>query len=199
MISRVVFAMMNTNPATPELHDRAEAVIVSVLRTPEAVTFRNTPRIDRAYVVSGMLTTGRPFTTAKLKGKVILVHFWQSDSATARAALGDIKKYLADYGSKGLEAVGVPTDGNPADLAAYLMSNKDVTWPQVYDPQHPQAVAAPFDLRDTNLFTIIDRNGVIRALNTRENLQETIVKLLEEKAGATPTEGGGGTISPSKP
>ncbi len=114
----------------------------------------------------------------------MLVDFWASWADSSRAEVPHLKKLYGDYHDKGLEIVGVSCDNSADDLKKFLDGNKEMVWPQVFDPGKPgwNAIATQLDVIAIPTRFLIDRNGVLRAVDAFENGEEMIPKLLAEKA-----------------
>jgi thiol-disulfide isomerase/thioredoxin len=140
--------------------------------------------LDKPIEIKGPKLGGGTFTTADWKGKVVLVDFWASWADSSRGDVPRIKKLYADYHDKGLEIVGVSCDNSADDLKKFLDANKEMVWPQVFDPAKPgwNAIATQLDVIAIPTRFLIDRNGVLRAVDAFENGDEFIPKLLAEKA-----------------
>ena len=69
-------------------------------------------------------------------------------------------------------------------LNGFLEKNKEkMPWPQLFDPAtagwHP--LATQYGIHGIPTMFLIDKKGVVRSVSARENFEEMIPKLLEEK------------------
>ena len=92
---------------------------------------------NKPLVLSGPSVDGKTFSTDAWKGKVILVDFWATWCGPCRAELPRVKKAYKDFHEKGLEVLGVSCDQSGVDLKAFLKSNPDMPWPQLFDEKTP--------------------------------------------------------------
>jgi peroxiredoxin len=144
--------------------------------------------IGKPLVVAGRTNEGKDFSTADLKGKVILVDFWASWCGPCKAQLPKLQQIYADYHPKGLEIVGISNDYDPDALNSFLDRNP-LPWPQLFDPQ--AAANTEFNPVSKQLHVlgipqtfVIDRSGVVRkildAATNESDLKSTIETLLAE-------------------
>src|SRR5262249_7297087 len=138
---------------------------------------------NKPLTIKGTRNDGTPFSTARWKGKVILVDFWSTWCLPCVNALPQVKKAYADYHDKGLEVLGVSAAYNAEDLRSFLDRNKDISWPQIFEAENPGAhtLAKSYGILAMPTRFLIDRKGVLRSITTREDFDETIRKLLAER------------------
>jgi hypothetical protein len=77
----------------------------------------------------------------------------------------------------------VSCDNEAENLTAFLEKNKDMPWPHLFDPKTPgwHPLATEFGITGIPTMFLIDKKGVVRSVKARENFEEMIPKLLEEK------------------
>ncbi len=169
-VRELVFGMSTPQAAAIKKHFEAEGKLRALENKP--------------LVMEGVLVDGKKFSTADWKGKVIFVDFWATWCGPCRAELPRVKKAYADYHEKGLEVLGVSCDNDAADLTQFLSQNKDMPWPQLFDPKAPgwHPLATSYGINGIPTMFLIDKKGVVRTVSARENFEELIPKMLEEKA-----------------
>lgn len=139
--------------------------------------------VNKPLVLAGPLRDGSQFTTADLKGKVILVDFWASWCGPCKAELPRVKKMYAEYHEQGLEVIGVSCDYKADDLAKFLQANPDMPWTQMFDSTHTgwNQLAKDNGIVGIPTMFLIDKNGICRSVTAREDFEKEIPKLLAEK------------------
>ena len=125
--------------------------------------------------------------TKDWKGKVILVDFWATWCGPCIAELPKVKKIYKDYHDKGLEILGVSCDSEAGELKGFIAKNPDMPWPQLFDAQqnpklnwHP--LAKEYGINGIPTMFLIDKKGVVRTVEARQEFEELIPKMLQEKA-----------------
>ena len=170
--------------------DRARRIIAEHLEGPTANDVRDALEAPRRLarlagqplVIAGVRHDGTPFSTADLKGRVILIDFWATWCGPCVEEIPRVKQVYAKYHEKGLEVVGVSCDEEPADLANYLAKNPDMPWPQLFDAKRPgwHALAKEYGISGIPAMLLIDRRGVVRTTLARANFEQLIPELLAE-------------------
>ena len=154
-------------------------------------------------VIAGKTPEGKDFTTGDWKGKVVLVDFWATWCGPCKAELPRVKKMYQQYHAKGFEVLGVSNDQTADELTGFIKEDGEMPWPQLFDA----AAAAKgqwnsnttrFGISGIPVMFLIDRNGVLRSTTARENFEEMIPKLLDEKAGAATAPATGPATQPAK-
>ena len=184
-------AEFNLGAASKSVRDQLTSIRQDVMQTRQAKMMKDRSEIQasmkalegKPMVLKGRTVDGKQFSTADLKGKVILVDFWATWCAPCIAELPRVKKLYADYHDKDLEILGVSCDRSEAALTTYLAKNPDMPWTQLFEPDaawHP--LAKQYGVMGIPTMFVIDRNGVCRSVTARSNMEKLIPELLAEKA-----------------
>lgn len=128
-----------------------------------------------------------PFLIDSHRGKVVLVHFWSTQSGPCIADLPRLKQARTKHAND-LVAVGISLDENSARFRRFL-KEKRMGWPQHFDGRGwDNRIAVEFGVTSIPTQWLIDRQGNLRALNARHGLEEKIKVLVEEKPSANINE-----------
>ena len=143
----------------------------------------------KPFVLAGKTMEGKDFSTADYKGKVVLIDFWATWCGPCIAELPRVKDMYAKYHEKGLEIVGVSCDGNGEKLASYTKDN-GMPWVQLWDKDKQgtqgktsvwHALASEWKVNGIPQMFLIDRNGVLRTVEARAEMEKLIPVLIDEK------------------
>jgi thiol-disulfide isomerase/thioredoxin len=161
----------------------------------EELTNESTPEPARSLAKGGLAELGRLGTTpdimfsaldgravslANLRGKVVLIDFWSTTCAPCVQEMPDLKRLQAKYQMQDLELVGISLDSDRQALQRYI-EKAQISWPQFYDPAGPtNRLAQEFGIASIPVEWLIDRHGVLRELNARENQEAKVQTLLHE-------------------
>ena len=195
-------AVMLAGTAKPEaraLRQRVRTVVAETLKTPKAAAV--VKQLDQAenkleFTAKLKAMEGKPFaieavgfggsrlSTADFKGKVVLIDFWATWCKPCREELPKLKQVYAQYHARGLEVVGVSCDNDGADLRKFLDENKDMPWPQLFDAAKPgwHPIAEQYNINAIPRMFLVDRKGILRSIDARENYETLVPQLLNEPA-----------------
>ncbi len=140
---------------------------------------------------------GREVDLAKLRGKVVLIDFWATWCGPCIAELPNVKKVYAEFRDRGFEVIGIslenadlkPTDTPAQTAAKHAAARKklldfcaanDLPWPQHYDGKYwnNEISRGRFNIHSVPATFLLDREGVVAAVNVRGPQLETEVKRL---------------------
>lgn len=102
---------------------------------------------------------GSGYTTAALKGRVVLVYFWNAASPYSRKLLPQIQSIYHQYSKKGLVVVGILPPGSTEKSVKSAMNTASATFPNAIDALTHQAFGSD---GNPHLF-LIDKKGTILA------------------------------------
>lgn len=154
------------------------------------------PRKAPAFSVS--LPGNRQLSFSQYAGKVICVEFLYTTCPHCQHASQLMNKLQAEYGSKGLQAIGVAFNDMAAMLVPDFVRDYKITYPVGWssrEPVHAFLQNNPDFSLHVPQIVLIGRKGVIRMQSqprgdattaTEPNLRQNIEKLLAEPGPAAP-------------
>ena len=197
-------------PDRPEMYARELAYSLSrVGKQQEAITFmddveaellfrnreRLLPRIkshfDKIRMVGKPLPafdvqdhrSGDPINPARLKGKVVLIDFWATWCRPCLAELPYVQAAHRDLAARGFVVFGISLDENQQRMEA-MVAKRKMDWLHHYDGKKwKNELAVVFDVHSIPASLLVDRRGIVRAVNLRgKELADVAEGLLREAA-----------------
>ena len=102
---------------------------------------------------------GRKISLESLRGSVVLLSFWSTNSPTCRAKLPSLNRLFASLGDKGLQVVSVAVDPTDLPVREYTAKN-NINFTVLLDPDKA-TLAESYREPVLPVTYLIDRNGVI--------------------------------------
>ena len=105
----------------------------------------------------GTTSGGKPFDSASQRGKIVLIHFWNSQATNG---LDEIQKLNAKY-DKELVVVGANIDMQTKDFQGYMKQNREINWTQLHAPggMERSDLAIQIGLVSLPMALLIDKEG----------------------------------------
>ena len=121
---------------------------------------------------------GRSVSLADFKGKVVILDFWATWCPPCKREIPDFIKLQSEYGSKGLQIVGIALD-QPNKVQAFVKDN-GMNYPVLLGTDEVAANYGGVEAIPTTF--IIDKNGKIvknyEGFRSKETFESQIKKLL---------------------
>lgn len=150
----------------------------------------------KAIIGSGRLpvqaTTfdGQAFDSQSLRGKTVCFMFWRPASATCLEKLPQLRETYESLRDDGLEIVLVHTHCVGRQVREFQSRHPDIDWIQLADSEalrkggaHPLATAVGVAATDLPAAMVIDRDGIVRAVERDLDLEALMQMLRRAKAG----------------
>jgi peroxiredoxin len=124
-------------------------------------------------------TSGKPLSIANYQGKVVLLDFWATSSASSRAELPYVMSAYGKYHDRGLEIIGISLDQDPAKFTEFTKA-MGLNWPQYFDGQGWQnKLAVKYGVEKLPATYLLDREGKIIGKDLHgEALLDAVAKAL---------------------
>lgn len=118
--------------------------------------------------LSGRDVNGRTLDVAAMRGKVIVVAFWDSGSREFHDDLPVLKQLLEQFGDRGLSIIGVSIDQDPQQMTSFIQQNK-VTFSSIHDvpvANNPlSTLAMHYGIYKTPLYFLVNQEGKVASNN----------------------------------
>lgn len=135
--------------------------------------------VGKPIQLAGQGHSGGTVDLAKMRGRVVLVHYWATWCEPCVQDLGKIKELFAKYGKDGFMPVGICLDTNKTEADRFLASNR-LPWPQIYETGSLDGrLANEMGILTLPTMLLIDKQGrvVNRAVHMGE-LEDELKKYL---------------------
>ena len=140
---------------------------------------RRMESVGQVLELAGKDTQGNQVDLARLRGKVVVVHYWATWCGPCRQDISVLKDMQTKYGKENVALVGINVDNVREEFEAYLKDNP-MAWPQLYEQgglDSPLANALGILTLPTML--LVDKDGKVVSRNLHgENIDTELRKLL---------------------
>jgi thiol-disulfide isomerase/thioredoxin len=125
-------------------------------------------------------TDGSSVDIQKMKGKVVLLDFWASWCGPCIASLPEVIELHQNYHPKGLEIIGINLDKDREAMDSAI-SKFEIPWRQYFDGKGwGNRFVLEYSVNAIPSMWLVDKRGVLRTMEARENLEERVKELLAE-------------------
>lgn len=124
---------------------------------------------------------GGTFDTSSQKGKVVIIVFWSAESPHSLIWLQTFRAAISKLPQTDLRIATISLDSSSKALTQRLKEFQIESWPTNFDGKGwENAIARPLGINALPTVFILDKSGVLRALNARDSYGTWITELLKE-------------------
>lgn len=120
---------------------------------------------------------GKTLSPKELKGKVVLLDFWATWCPPCREEVPHMVKINEEYGSKGLQIIGVSLDRSIGDMKPFVAQNK-MTWQHTFDGRG--TLSKQFGADSIPRVFLFSPDGVLRWTGHPANLDKHLKEVFEK-------------------
>jgi thiol-disulfide isomerase/thioredoxin len=152
----------------PELQEAAQQLLAKL------------DRVGKPLNLKFQAVDGREVDIANMKGKVVLIDFWATWCQPCMVELPNVKATYEKLHEKGFEIVGISFDRD-IDKLKQVVTREKMAWPQYFDSRgEGNKYGEEFGITGIPTMWLVDKKGVLRELNARDQLQAKVEKLLAD-------------------
>jgi thiol-disulfide isomerase/thioredoxin len=140
------------------------------------------PEIGKPYIFQIKAVDGSILRSKDFLGKVVLLDFWASWCTPCMAKMPKLKETYRQLSDRGFEVIGINHD-NTVESANRVLSKENLPWREVLAPMGKDERAlwnVGAGITSLPRLWLIDRNGILRADVSVQELDEAIQKLVDE-------------------
>jgi len=138
--------------------------------------------VGKSIDLRGKSTRGDNIDLAKLRGKVVVIHYWATWCEPCKTDMAQLKELQAKYGRSGFALIGINLD-EQVKLALDYLQKSPLPWPQLYEPGGLDSrLANELGILTLPTMLLIDDKGLVinRSLHITE-LDGELRKILKVK------------------
>jgi hypothetical protein len=126
--------------------------------------------------------SGADISMKGLKGNVVVVHFWATDTDVE---IPRLKQLYAEYKDKGVQFIGVNLDPKKGGLKALkaFVTKEGISWPQYFQGDGWESkFSASWGIDGIPTVFVVDQEGKVFSIEARGQLETMIPELLNRRS-----------------
>lgn len=124
------------------------------------------------------------------EGKVVVINVWGQWCGPCRAEIGELQRVYEQTKDLGVQFLGIDVRDNNRDAAVDFITDRNVTFPSIYDPSMRTMIAFggkyPTTVIPSTL--VLDRQHRVAAVFLRELLATDLLPVVERLAAEEPAQ-----------
>jgi peroxiredoxin len=148
---------------------RVQALIADPRRAREPV----------APAFTALTSDGKQIMLADLKGKVVLIDFWDTSCSICRTTIPEIKELRRKYGTQ-LIVLSISSDEKKEDWSQFIAKH-DMNWLQSWDKGNKPSVQEAFDVHSSPTYVLLDGDGIVRERINDLDEQQALTSRLRDQ------------------
>ncbi|MEI6279889.1 MAG: TlpA disulfide reductase family protein [Verrucomicrobiae bacterium] len=126
--------------------------------------------LDKPLHLKFVTLQGGTFDTDAQHGNVVLLVFWSAESPHCLMWMETFRRAVDKLPKAGLRIAGISLDTNKIALAQRMKEFQIEAWPTNFDGGGwDNAIARPLGINSLPTVFVLDKSGILRALNARDN------------------------------
>lgn len=137
--------------------------------------------LDKPLHLKFPTVQGGTFDTTAQKGNVVVLIFWSAESPHSLMWMQSFRRTVDQLPKSNLRIATVSLDTNKSALSQRMKEFQMESWPTNYDGRGwDNSIARPLGINALPTVFILDKEGILRAINARDNHDLWIRKILRE-------------------